>query len=519
MKNAMKKLMAFVLVAVMLVGALPFAAFADTVEPFQINLSVTESNGKALFSKSMTETVTGLTVAQYLSVQWDSNWASKFSFAEVKFNNYSLGANDKAIDTGDIAADRSVKIDVILSCKHVNTNVAAATCTTAKICSDCGETLNAATGQHDWNDATCTAPKTCKNCSATEGQALGHAYASDIACAAARPCTRCTHVEPAGSCDWADATCTTPQTCRSCGATQGEALNHNPNVENATCTVAKICTRCNTQLAPMADHTPNNAAATCTTAKVCTVCYEVLADALGHNPGTNGVCTRCNETVGNKHVVSFYPNYNTNNTPTVKGVYEGTNAYAIYTPSRYGYTFDGWYYDAGLTRAVPSTATITGDVNFYAKWKQVAPKEVYVRVYANGNTNNVYAIVDLYEWAQDHVITKADIEAAVAKYGIKANNKAGLSTYGPFTPAQWNSYCLDDYYRNPTERVDVDQDEKTVIYAMVHNVKTSSSSSSGNKADSSNPKTGDMIFAPMMVLGVSASALAALYYISKKRAI
>ena len=37
------------------------------------------------------------------------------------------------------------------------------------------------------------------------------------------------------------------------------------------------------------------------------------------------------------------------------------------------------------------------------------------------------------------------------------------------------------------------------------------------KADSSNPKTGDTIFVPVMVMGVTATALAAAYVFGKKR--
>ena len=33
---------------------------------------------------------------------------------------------------------------------------------------------------HNWKDATCTTPKTCKNCGATEGSAKGHSYTSEV---------------------------------------------------------------------------------------------------------------------------------------------------------------------------------------------------------------------------------------------------------------------------------------------------------------------------------------------------
>ena len=51
------------------------------------------------------------------------------------------------------------------------------------------------------------------------------------------------------------------------------------------------------------------------------------------------------------------------------------------------------------------------------------------------------------------------------------------------------------------------------INVMLNNAKLKSAST----ADSSNPKTGDTIFVPVMVMGLTASALVAAYVIGKKR--
>ena len=51
------------------------------------------------------------------------------------------------------------------------------------------------------------------------------------------------------------------------------------------------------------------------------------------------------------------------------------------------------------------------------------------------------------------------------------------------------------------------------INVMIGNAKAKSSST----ADTSNPKTGDTIFVPFMVMGVTATALAAAYVFGKKR--
>ena len=87
----------------------------------------------------------------------------------------------------------NLKITLVKSahtCNVVEQERVDATCTTdgyVKYACDCGlgeytETITAK--GHNWADATCTAPKTCSTCGATEGDALGHTYTNeyDIDC-------------------------------------------------------------------------------------------------------------------------------------------------------------------------------------------------------------------------------------------------------------------------------------------------------------------------------------------------
>ena len=59
---------------------------------------------------------------------------------------------------------------------------------------------NQSTCQHDWADATCTTPMTCKKCGLTKGNPNKHSYKA--------------------------ATCTEPEICRNCGAKNGQPLGH-----------------------------------------------------------------------------------------------------------------------------------------------------------------------------------------------------------------------------------------------------------------------------------------------------
>lgn len=76
-----------------------------------------------------------------------------------------------------------------------------------------------------WANATCTSPRTCKSCGKTEGEPLGH--------------------------EWEEATCTAPETCQRCGRTEGKPLGHQPgswtkevDYVDATSKEIQECERC-----------------------------------------------------------------------------------------------------------------------------------------------------------------------------------------------------------------------------------------------------------------------------------
>ena len=162
-----------------------------------------------------------------------------------------------------------------------------------------GSASSTAVCTHVWTEATCTAPQTCSICGATQGEALGHDWA-DATCTEPQTCTRCgaTQGEALGH-DWADATCTEPQTCTRCGATQGEALGH--DWTDATCTEPQTCARCGATQGKALGH--DWMEATCTDPETCSRCGETRGEALGHN-WTDATCTdpetcaRCGETRG-----------------------------------------------------------------------------------------------------------------------------------------------------------------------------------------------------------------------------
>lgn len=469
----------------------------------------------------------------------------------------------------------------VVEAGHIHKPGDGATCTHGAICSECGWWLSGLnTANHVSVSTTLSADANghyyrCNDCGAHIDEA-GHEGNRDSAnCTEAVICKHCGYtMQAALNHDWAPATCTTPKTCKrtDCGITEGNALGH--TWEAATASTGEFCSICRTpgddgplgsatvRVCVLMGGTSQNGGSFTITASGTKTANEILSAYLSSSVSTHtasqisssyvaaeGSATQysgnqileiapnatyvlyltpvnsTNNTQSNTNgiYVSFVPNYNTYTYATyVAGpLASGVKLYTIpHNISRTGYTLEGWYYDAALTQKVPTDAVVTTSATFYAKWTQIAPYNVSVVIYTNGNKQTPTVTLDLYEWAQDGVITLADLQQAVAKHGIKANNNAGLSVYGPFTPNQWTSYVSHDYFRNSTERVSVNAGEATVLYAMVHNVKITKGTVDpyGTIADKSNPKTGDMIYAPMMVLGLSASALAVLFYLNKKRA-
>ena len=156
--------------------------------------------------------------------------------------------------------------------------------------------------EHDWAEATCTTPKTCRLCQATEGAPLQH-VGGKATCKAKAVCVLCQqqygdyadHV-------WVDATCTDAAYCSVCNKESGYKLGHySANI--TSCNDYTKCDRCHKNYIP--GHIMGDA--TCTSPSTCTRagCGHTVGNPLGHSmkPATcttPSTCSRagCGHTVG-----------------------------------------------------------------------------------------------------------------------------------------------------------------------------------------------------------------------------
>ena len=169
-------------------------------------------------------------------------------------------------------------------CDHSYENA----CDTA--CNECGETREAA---HDYAAADCTTPKTCKTCGATDGDALGHSpEADDGNCTTAIQCSVCGTVTTEAKTEHTpaedDEDCSTPVTCAHCPTVMVEALEHDFN-EGWNATHEEHYHECLHQGCSVTqdrgNHVPEEDDGDCTTDLLCAECGWVMVEGLeSHTP-------------------------------------------------------------------------------------------------------------------------------------------------------------------------------------------------------------------------------------------
>lgn len=230
---------------------------------------------------------------------------------------------------------------------------------------------------------------------------------------------------------------------------------------------------------------------------------------------------------------SLVKSYKVNKGESVSLGYVETAASAA-TPS--GYTFLGWKPEGSTTATYYSNEYIAGrtidkDTNFYAVIKKNTtndddngssgkfPYSVYLHIYAKGNVSTPIKTVTLDSWTcvKDGVVTLDELKEVVKSF-YTAKNDDGIGYDGIYysTSSTKTDYVNDT---NKTARIsNLDELRKegyVHLNVWIDNYKAKTSST----ADSSNPKTGDTIIMTVTVMGLSTAALAAVYYISKKRAV
>ena len=122
------------------------------------------------------------------------------------------------------------------------------------------------------------------------------------------------------------------------------------------------------------------------------------------------------------HNVDVDLNYDNKMGETVKRVIDGAKMSRVLKyveePTRKGYSFAGWYWDAKCKDDVDGDEKVTRDCTIYAKWtRRNSDKEGLLKIYLNENTKAAAKVVDMDAYDNDGKIT------------LTATNNRGWNAY------------------------------------------------------------------------------------------
>lgn len=201
---------------------------------------------------------------------------------------------------------------------------------------------------------------------------------------------------------------------------------------------------------------------------------------------------------------------------------------AKYTNIGSGYTFAGWKVGKNgtttYTNSKAASLTIGGNTSFYAvatksNSSTKFPYSVILHIYAKGNVSTPIKTVTLDTWTcvKDGVITLDELKEVVKTY-YTSKDSDGIGYDGIYysTSSTKTDYVNDENKTSRINNLDELRSEGYVhLNVWIDNYKAKTTSN----ADPSNPKTGDTFTTTMTIMTISASALVLVYFFNKKRAI
>lgn len=215
--------------------------------------------------------------------------------------------------------------------------------------------------------------------------------------------------------------------------------------------------------------------------------------------------------------------------PTTKTVTFNKKVGDLPTPTKTGYVFRGWFDDAGKQYTSSTVYKVNGDTTLTASWKKQAT--VILEIYTNGKTSEPDRCPVLTGYAVGDYVNREDVSKIIKKY-YSAKSGSSLTVQGLYSANMWQDY-LANSSTNGIESIQIHTaDEAIHIYVMVNNAKQGGSSDTNTNtntttqptkkpADPSNPKTGDesMIYVSMTVMLVAAAALVVVAQLRKRKMI
>ena len=193
-----------------------------------------------------------------------------------------------------------------------------------------------------------------------------------------------------------------------------------------------------------------------------------------------------------------------------------------------GYTFKGWKIDNKgdlYTSAQVAKLVIKGNVDFYAYLEKDTtttnnkfPYKVYLHIFKDNKVDDPAKTINITEGiALDGKVTLDEVKTVVKNY-YTAKTSDGIKYDGMYlAKGNWVGNFVNDTQKYTTIEDTNEFRKESEVHINVMITNANAKSNTTEKADKTNPKTGDMIFIPVIFMVVSGAAIAGVYFYNKKR--
>lgn len=153
------------------------------------------------------------------------------------------------------------------------------------------------------------------------------------------------------------------------------------------------------------------------TTPVCNVSTHVCEECPVDRPTWDASTNQCV-----KYVTVTWRNASNTNTQSVKN---NQDIFSQNPSGIEGYTFDGWYWDAGLTSRVNFPVRVDTDTTFYAKWNSTGQtlQEIPINKCGGSRLGSEYTYKEWTHWVPKGAIVEAYAQSAWNNDGYNCTNK------------------------------------------------------------------------------------------------
>ena len=218
---------------------------------------------------------------------------------------------------------------------------------------------------------------------------------------------------------------------------------------------------------------------------------------------------------------------------TVRVTFYGTDSKKVSdaqskADNKTGYTFKGWKIDNKgdlYTSAQVAKLVIKGNVEFYAYLEKDTtttnnkfPYKVYLHIFKDNKVDDPAKTINITEGiALDGKVTLDEVKTVVKNY-YTAKTSDGIKYDGMYlAKGNWVGNFVNDTQKYTTIEDTNEMRKESEVHINVMITNANAKSTTNEKADKTNPKTGDMIFIPVIFMVVSGAAIAGVYFYNKKR--